>query len=343
MEDAWLNVLAEGGARIDDGTVSDFGDPAAERRAAAAGSVVVPLTGFAVLEFAGADAADFLQGQLSCDVKSLAPDGSTYGTYNTPKGRMLASFLLWRTPDGFRMLLPRSVLPGVQKRLQMYVLRSKVKVTDRSALDVLLGASGPEARAAVARACGAAPADAHSVTAFDAGHVLAVPGGRFIVGIEGARAGAVWNTLSGSLRPAGFECWTWLDIVNGIGFVTAPLQDALVPQMANMELVGAVNFKKGCYPGQEIVARTQYLGKLKRRMYLAHVAADPAPAPGDSLFSDDTGDQANGIVMAAAPAPEGGFDCLAVVQSASVEQSRVHLRALDGPPLTFRPLPYPVA
>jgi folate-binding protein YgfZ len=343
MENPWLDALGATGAHFVGDAVTDFGDPAAERRDAAGGSVVMPLTGFGILDFSGPDAGDFLQGQLSCDVKGLAADRSTYGTYNTAKGRMLASFLLWRTPEGFRMLLSRDLVPAVHKRLQMFVLRAKVRIADRSALDALLGASGADAPAAVARACGPSPSDRHDVSAFDAGHVLRVPGGRFIVAIEASRTGAVWATLAGTLRPAGYPCWTWLDIVNGIGFVTAAVQDQLVPQMANMELIGGVSFKKGCYPGQEIVARTQYLGKLKRRMYLARVAADPAPAPGDSLFSEDTGDQANGVVLASAPAPDDGYDCLAVVQSASVDQSRVHLRALEGPVLAFRPLPYNVA
>lgn len=342
MNTLWLDVLAAHGGRIENGEVMSFGDAAAELRAAADGSVVVPLTGFGVLDFAGADAADFLQGQVSCDVKGLADDRSTFGTYNTPKGRMLASFLLWRTPEGFRMLLPRAVLPALHKRLQMFVLRAKVKVTDRSTADVLIGASGSEAPAATSLALGASPVQPHAVAACEAGVVLALPGGRSIAAITTERAASVWASLTTTLRPAGAPCWNWLDIVNGIAYVLPPTQDQFVPQMANMELVGGVSFKKGCYPGQEIVARTQYLGKLKRRMYLARVQADPPPASGDALFSDDTGDQANGMIASAAPAPGGGWDCLAVVQSSSVEQSAVHLRALAGPRLAFRALPYAV-
>jgi folate-binding protein YgfZ len=340
MNTDWLDRLAARGAQVHDGDVSSFGDIAAELQAAASGSVTVPLTRFGVLDFSGADCADFLHGQVSCDVKALAAGRSTFGTYNTPKGRMLASFLLWRTPDGFRMLLPQAVLPAVHKRLQMFVMRAKVKVADRAAVDVLIGASGPEAPAAVVALAGTAPAQPHGVTDWAGGSVLAVPGDRFIVTVATEQADACWQALSAMLRPAGAPCWDWLDIVNGIAFVVPPTQDQFVPQMANMELVGGVSFKKGCYPGQEIVARTQYLGKLKRRMYLARVDADPAPSAGDALFSDDTGDQANGLIAAAAPAPGGGWDCLAVVQSTSAEQSTVHLRALDGPALAFRALPY---
>jgi folate-binding protein YgfZ len=342
MNTIFLDTLAASGVRITAGDVTDFGDAAGERQAAAGASIVAPLAGYGLLDFAGPDAADFLHGQVSCEVKGLPADRSTYGTYNTPKGRMLASFLLWRTPEGLRMLLARAILPAVHKRLQMFVMRSKVSITDRSAADVLIGASGPDAPAALARACGSVPPNRHDVSAFPGGYVLRIPGGRFVACVANDAVPAAWAALTATLRPVGPAVWDWLEIVNGIAFVSASTQDQLVPQMANMELVGGVHFKKGCYPGQEVVARTQYLGKLKRRMYLAHVEADPPPAAGDGLYSEDTGDQANGLVVASALAPGGGWDCLAVVQSTSAEQSRVHLRAIDGPLLAFRPLPYAV-
>ena len=342
MESDWTRYLAADGARFVEGRLADFGDPRAEVATTASGSVRAPLVQFGVLDFAGPDAAAFLHGQLSCDVQGLATDRATLGTYNTAKGRMLASFLLWRTPEGFRMLLPRDVAAPVEKRLRMFVLRAKVVIAEVSATHGLMGVSGPSAAAAVARVCGAAPSPDQAVHACGNGVAIRVPGERFVLVIASDRAPAVWEALGDSLRRVGPASWDWLDIACGIAFVTVATQDQLVPQMANMDRVGGVNFKKGCYPGQEIVARTQYLGKLKRRMYLAHVDADAAPAPGDALFSEDVNDQSNGLVVAAAAAPSGGYDCLAVVQSASATASRVHLRAPDGPVLAFRPLPYSV-
>jgi folate-binding protein YgfZ len=342
MTSDWIQLLAARGGRIVDGQLVGFGDPAAELRESASGSVIAPLTQFGVLDFSGPDAAEFLHNQLSCDVKGLPSDRSTFGTYNTAKGRMLASFLVWRTTEGFRMVLPRAIAPAVQKRLQMFVLRAKVKIADRSDADVLIGVSGAAAPGVLARFCGAPPVNEHDLHACSDGVVVRVPRDRFILAIGSERAPELWNGLAQALRPVGPDCWHWLDIVNGIAFVTAATQDQLVPQMANMELVGGVNFKKGCYPGQEIVARTQYLGKLKRRMYLAHVEANVPPAPGAELFSEDVNGQANGLIVAAAAAPTGGYDCLAVVQSASASASTVRVGAPDGPVLAFRPLPYPV-
>jgi len=139
----------------------------------------------------------------------------------------------------------------------------------------------------------------------------------------------------------GAPAWDWLLINAGIPSVLPQTQEHFVPQMANMEVLGGVSFNKGCYPGQEIVARSQYLGKVKRRLYLAHLDAEPRP--GDELFAPDPTDQAAGMIANAAPAPGGGWDVLAVVLTPSVEAGEVRLKARDGARLAFRPLPYPVA
>jgi folate-binding protein YgfZ len=144
-----------------------------------------------------------------------------------------------------------------------------------------------------------------------------------------------------SLRPVGQHAWQWLDIRSGIPWITAATQEQFVPQMTNLELLAGVSFTKGCYTGQEIVARTQHLGKIKRRMFLANVAG--AAAAGDPLYSDDFGDQACGMVVNAEASPGGGCDLLAVIQIGSAENSTVHLKARAGPALRLLTLPYAVA
>ncbi|MBI2289829.1 MAG: folate-binding protein YgfZ, partial [Betaproteobacteria bacterium] len=140
--------------------------------------------------------------------------------------------------------------------------------------------------------------------------------------------------------PVGPAVWDWLDIRAGIPFITPATQDQFVPQMANLDAIGGVSFNKGCYPGQEIVARMHYLGRLKQRMYLASVAADEAPQPGDKLYSADTGEQSCGMIVNAAAAPDGGFDMLAVMQIESAQRGEVHWKSPDGPRLKFSDLPY---
>ena len=159
MHSEWLAFLASRGANVadDDGIVRDFGDAARERAAAAAGSIVADLSHYGVLTAGGADARAFLHSQLSCDVEGLADDAAAYGAYCTAKGRVLANVLLWAEAGTFFMLLPRSLAPGIRKRLQMFVLRSKVTLDDRSGVLAVLGAAGPGARGAVAGLLGTMP------------------------------------------------------------------------------------------------------------------------------------------------------------------------------------------
>ena len=172
---------------------------------------------------------------------------------------------------------------------------------------------------------------------------ISLPGRRFLIAVPVEGASKLWTGLAATLRPVGTPCWEWLDIRSGIPLITAATQEQFLPQMTNLELIGGVSFKKGCFPGQEVVARTQHLGKVKRRMFLAHVDdAQTPPSPGDEIFSDDIPGQASGTVVNAQAAPGGGYDLLAVVHHSSRESSTVHLRSTDGPVLRFLDLPYAV-
>jgi tRNA-modifying protein YgfZ len=341
MTSDWTEFLQARGAILDAGVVRHFGDPAAELTAVAAGDVIADLSHLGLLGVSGDDAQAFLQAQLSCDLKALGDEASSLGAYCSPKGRMLASFLVWPEGDGYFLALSRTIVNPTAKRLGMFVLRSKVVVADRSGERRLIGAAGPAAERALHAALGPVPARPQGVSRSDGATVIRLAQDRFLLAVASGRAASLWTALSGALRPVGTPCWEWLDISAGIPHVTARTQDEFVPQMANLELLGGVSFHKGCYPGQEVVARTQYLGKAKRRMFLARVEG-PAPAPGDPLFSEDLGDQASGMIVNAAPAPDGGIDVLAVVHAPSAADSTVHLGSLTGAPLRFRPLPYAV-
>ncbi len=342
VNDTFLAFLATRGGAVADGVVGDFGDAPGELAATASGSVLAPLAQFGILAFRGEDARDFLHRQLSCDVAGLADEAGAYGAYCTPKGRVLANFLLWREPDAFHMLLPRSVVPGIQKRLQLYVLRSRATIAARTDELVVLGTSGPAAADAVAALVGMPPGAPVRAARRGRVTILSLAAERFLVTAPSASAPQVWDQLASALRPVGAACWDWLEISNGWPWITGATQDQFVPQMANLELLGGVSFRKGCYPGQEIVARTQHLGRPKRRLYLAHVRAEGIPVPSQPLYSASLGDQTAGTVVNAAPAPGGGFDVLAVVQTASVAGDRVHLGSRSGAELHFRDLPYSV-
>jgi folate-binding protein YgfZ len=343
MTSAWQDFLLEHGASIEVAAVSSFGDAAAELRAARDGGIVAPLTHLGLIACSGADAQAFLHGQFSNDVKQLTPEHSEYTAYCSAKGRMLANFLIWQEDRAYCLELARSLLPAVQKRLAMFVLRAKVKLVDASESRLILGLAGSAAVGALRELFPALPREAHQIVHDPAnGTLIALSGARFQLVAELESAKRLWQRLAKALTPVGSACWQWLEIRNGIPLITPATQEQFVPQMANMELIGAVNFQKGCYPGQEIVARTQYLGQLKRRMVLAHLAGDVLPQPGDELYSSALDGQASGMVVNAQAAPDGGYDLLAVIQTASITEATLRFKSADGPALSIQPLPYPV-
>ena len=335
------DCLAARGAREGADGVADFGNPAAEWAAATRGAVVADASSLGALAAAGADAAAFLHGQLSSDVKRLAPGEGAWASYNSPKGRMLATLFVYRPDvgpdDRFEALLAADLAAPVGKRLGMFVLRSKVALADETAARLRLGVGGPEAARAVASAFGHAPV-AGRVATRDGARIIALPDGRFVVLAPADAAAAVLDALAHAAVPAGAPVWAWLGVRSGVPMITAATQDRFVAQTANWDAVGGLDFHKGCYPGQEIVARTQYLGRLKERLFSYRTAA-AAPTPGSRLFGAPYGDQPCGTVVNAAPDPEGGARFLAVVQM-DAAGGPLALGAPDGPAATAEPLPY---
>jgi folate-binding protein YgfZ len=337
----WTDFLAAHGALFDGETVISFGDAGAELIAAQDHAVVCDLAPLHVLRVAGPDAAAFLHGQLTNDVIALVPGASQYAAWCSPKGRMLANFVVRRIDDdSFELLVHAGLAATIIKRLGMFVLRSKVTLEDASAVTVRLGIGGHDA-ATVAREAFGGLATPHRFVMTSSATVLALPGGRFVAFAAQQAAPALWQRLSSLARPGGFPVWQWLTIRAGIPVITPSTADQFVPQAANLDALDAVSFRKGCYTGQEIVARTQYLGRLKERLILAHVDGPP-PAPGARLYSPVFDAQPCGSIVNAAPAPGGGSDLLAVLQLAAKDSADVHVDAPDGRRLALLQLPYPL-
>ncbi len=341
---AWTDHLAQQGARLDGASLS-FADAETETRAAADGTIAVPLLHLGVIRSAGPDSAAFLHNLVSNDVQKLGADAAAWNSFNSPKGRMIASFLMWREAEGHALALSADILPAVLKKLSMYVLRSKVKLADASADIPLIGVAGTRAPDALRAAGLAVPADVMTLTSDAEGsRCIRIGDALFLVATSAAAAPRVFDTLvAGGATKAGTAAWQLAMIRAGLPLITAATQEEFVAQMLNYELIGGVSFQKGCYPGQEIVARTQYLGKLKKRMYRMAIPAGASPSPGADLFAPEFGEQSAGKVVNVAPAPGGGFEALAVMQTSSVESGQIRLGAPDGAPLTLLGLPYPLA
>ena len=288
---------------------------------------ITPLTHLGVIRAQGDEAAKFLHGQLTQDFALLGPQQDRLAAYLSPKGRMLASFIACqRSATEVLLVCSRDLLAATLKRLSMFVLRAKAKLSDATADFALYGLAGDALISIAGSACPAwSKADFDDQILVHLYPALGQPRG-------------LWIAPQGSPAPQGqaldAALWAWGEVRSGVATLSAPLVETFVPQMLNYESVGGVNFKKGCYPGQEVVARSQFRGQLKRRTYLAH--SPSALAVGAEIFTTEDADQAVGLVVQSAPAPAGGWDALVCLQT---HASSADLRA--GPaPLALQPLPY---
>jgi len=287
---------------------------------------VAPLSHLGVIAVQGDDAASFLQGQLTQDFALLRDDEARLAAHCTAKGRMLASFVGYkRSPDEILLVTSRDVLAQALKRLSMFVLRAKAKLRDASAEFDLWGIAG-----------GAAGAPWHLERQGDAARITLYP--------ADGQSRALCVTPAGTSKPEGPELdpalWAWGDVRSGVATITAPIVEAFVPQMLNYESIGGVNFKKGCYPGQEVVARSQFRGTLKRRVYLAHSAG--ALTVGQELFHESDADQPCGLVAQVAASPNGGWDAIVSMQIASVNGGKITAGSAQGEAVQIAPPPYPL-
>jgi len=306
--------------------------------------IVCAHLGSALLEIVGDDAVSFLHGQLSSDVAGLAPGRGQYWSYNSPKGRMLANGVLWRpSADASRvaMIVAADLAETIRRRLSMFVLRSKVVINDGRERYTLLGLAGLGAGDAARDALGIAVAPLAALPFKGDGTAFTLPDGRILVACPTASAPVVHGALARHAAAADSEMWRWHAIRAGVPKLTAATSDLFVPQALNWDLLGGISFQKGCYPGQEIVARMQYLGRLKERLYAFRTSAEDVH-PGMRLYSALFCDQPCGTVVNAAPDPAGGSALLAVAQHAAIEADDLRLGTSDGPALSREALPYAV-
>lgn len=343
MKQGWHAFLENRGAEFEEGVVIHFGNPERERRVVTAGEIIADLTHFGVIAVHGQDAQTFLQGQLTNDIRSVSDDSAQMSGLCSPKGRLLANFLIYKRGDSYYLRLPRSEVEPVLKRLKMFVLMSKVTLEDVSDNMAHIGYAGPHADKQLQEHVPGLPAEPYGSVQSGELTIIRLMGIQPRFEIFGALDAVIslWKSLDVRAAPVGAEVWELLDIRAGVPTIMTETVDAFVPQMVNMQLIEGVSFKKGCYTGQEIVARMQYLGKLKRRMYLAHVNTDQVPKPGEDLYSSSSSSgQGTGKIVNAARAPEGGVDVLAVIEISSRENDVIHLNDDKGPELKFADLPY---
>lgn len=287
---------------------------------------IAPISHLGVIRVQGDDAASFLHGQLTNDFALLDLHHARLAAFCSAKGRMQASFIGFkRAHDDILLVLSRDLLAQTLKRLSMFVLRAKAKLSDASAdfhLQGLIGNAVPYSEQAPWTL--QSEGDAHII------HLYPAAGQARALWIAPASSAAPATTLTAAQ-------WLWSEVASGVATVSQPVYELFVPQMLNYESIGGVNFKKGCYPGQEVVARSQFRGTLKRRAFIVHAQAEVQA--GTEVFAASDAEQAVGTVVQAAPAPQGGWEAIISMQISAAPEA-LAAGSATGTPLTILPLPY---
>lgn len=339
MNTPWHDFLSQHGASLNDARQISFGhDARTEINSIVDELAVISLDQLGIIHVSGEDAQDFLQSQFSNDIALLNSTTSQLSAYCNPKGRILAQFLVIQANDSYLLILPLNIIDKTMQRLTMFVMRSKVELANVTNELICFGLAGnqPENTEFALPENDYQLATRQSVLTIK----LPAPLNRYLIIAPIENAMSIWTSLKDSHTPRSHHVWQWLEIQAGIPSIVKETMEEFVPQMVNLELIGAVNFKKGCYPGQEIVARMHYLGKAKRRMFKLHSKEATPPPPGTDLYLNGGDGQSAGKIVSAEPANDSGIDLLAVIRLNHQNSDQLRLGSADGPALEFTAQPY---
>lgn len=301
---------------------------------------ITDLSHLGLLGLTGEESAMFLQNQFSSDIRLLEEGKlAQYSSYSTPKGRMLANFLIWQHEANYYLQLDPLLLAGIQKRLNMYIFRTKTKLEEASSHWARFGLAGLGVREIIEKMLGIDAPQAMQIVHIDENTLLiGLPGERFECITAKNQAATLWEKwIKGGCAQVNNSLWQLSEIRAGIPWITEATQDLFTPQMINLDHIGGISFTKGCYPGQEIVARTQYLGKLKKRLFHATIESAEPVLIGMDLFSEDMHGQSAGKILNAVSSGAHRYEALVVAQISSLPYG-LHLGHIDGPVLVSREL-----
>jgi folate-binding protein YgfZ len=339
MNQQWKQFLESQSAIVSDNNLVNFenGDQLSD-------CTLFDLSHLRFIQVSGDDAEIFLQGQFTNDIRQVSSEHHQMSGYCTPKGRMLANFRIFSHNDSYILQLPEDTSESLLKRLTMFILRSQVILEDVSNQLIAIGLAGNCSQDLLTSTLGELPKTPGDSLQQNGLTILNITGSvpRFEIIGKSDSIQPIWAKLCEKADPANQELWSLLDIRSGIPTVYNDTVESFVPQMANMQLIDGVSFDKGCYVGQEVVARMKYLGSLKRRMYLAKTDSPSQPQPGDELLTSavtESGQGAGKVVMSA-PSPQGGYELLAVIDNTHIGSDPLHLKDRSGPTIELLTLPY---
>ena len=338
MNSDWQSAIKHHGGHIDSEYRSVFSPSRETSKPGFPSRFIIPCSEDVVLVCTGADRVEFLQNQLTCDLMHLVENRFLLGAYCNPKGRVLATLRLYSTPDSIQLVTHRSIADALLSRLRMYILRADVEIclAENVAILCVGGFANGDLRVkGKVFTCPVFDSDLLENSALLANH------GTLVIG-KIADLFDCWNSLTSNTVTLGSDYWSWLQIRQGVPTVTGSTSGVFTPQNINLDLIDGVSFSKGCYPGQEIVARVRYLGKVKQRMIRGRLTDPITLQPGDSVYASESGTKC-GVVVCSASLQDRSTELLMSVSGFLENSNSYHAREPGGPEISRLEVPYTVS
>jgi len=344
MNNEWENFLLSINANLVNNCVKDFGLSYDEEQTAYSNLVLADLNHYALIEASGDDTTEFLQGQLTNDIKLASDNMSQLSAYCNPKGRILASFRIFKRQNHYFLQLHADIMEATLKRLRMFVMRSNVDLIDRSNELVRIGIAGINATKILSPLFKTLPQNTDESSTENEISLIKLAGTlpRYEAHGTYEKIKELWLKLHNDAVAIGENSWNLLTIRAGIPEIVTETVEAFVPQMVNLQAINGLSFTKGCYPGQEVVARMHYLGKLKRRLFIGHATTDTLPNSGESIMTSDDTEQKAGQIVSASWSNNEKVEFLAVLQIEKAAENELHIKSSTGPTIQITDLPYSI-
>lgn len=344
MNIEWEKFILSINGELDNNTVKTFGSSYAEEQSAYSNLVLADLSHYSLIEANGDDVVDFMQGQFTHDIKLVSDSASQLSAYCNPKGRILANFRIFKRDNHYFLRLPSDVTEATLKRLRMFIMRSKVELIDKSDELSRIGIAGAKATEKLSSIFKNLPKNIDESSTENELTIIHLPGTLPCYEVHGPVENIrnLWKTLQTDALPIGQNSWNLLAIRAAIPEIVAETVEAFVPQMVNLQAINSLSFTKGCYPGQEVVARMHYLGKLKRHLYIASVDGEILPTPGQAVMTGNEDEQKVGQIVTASWSNDKKIEFLAVLQIEKAENETLHIDSSTGPTIQLIDLPYSI-
>ena len=344
MNNEWEKFLLSIDAKIENGMVKNFGLSINEEQAAYSNVVLADLSHYALIEASGDDTVEFLQGQLTNDIKLVTENTGQLSAYCNPKGRILANFRIFKRNDNYFLRLRSDISEATLKRLRMFVMRSKVELIDRSNELSRMGIAGSNASKALSNSFKNLPENTDD-SCTEKGITLVKLAGtlpRYEAHGTDEDIKSLWESLQKDAVAIGENSWNLLTIRAAIPEIVSETVEEFVPQMVNLQAINSLSFTKGCYPGQEVVARMHYLGKLKRHLFIGSADNKNLPVSGTPVMTSDENEQKVGKIVTASWSGEKKVEFLAVLQIEKAAKEQLHIGTSTGATLQLFDLPYSI-